>query len=285
MIWSLLRKTSLVNIARTPRRINEDFRGFYKVVGTLRAPSLGREIVGPIADGTRSVPATLMLPRILEPEVMDSAEEARDYDAMDHSQVNSVFVADFLAHYSGDAPVLDVGTGTAQIPIELCRRHPTVAVAAIDASPAMIALAQENVARAGFEKRIRLRVVDAKALPFADASFSAVMSNSIVHHIPDPALVLAEMIRVVAPGGILFVRDLLRPETDADVAKLVAQYASDANAQQKKLFDDSLHAALSLAEIRGLIAAVGFPSETVQQTTDRHWTWTARWQLMRPFLG
>jgi hypothetical protein len=38
-----------------------------------------------------------MLPRVLEPEVMDTPEEARDYDAMDHSAVNRVFVADFLA--------------------------------------------------------------------------------------------------------------------------------------------------------------------------------------------
>ena len=41
-------------------------------------------------------------------------------------------------------------------------------------------------------------------------TFGAVMSNSIVHHIPEPASVLAEMVRVAAPGGLLFVRDLLR---------------------------------------------------------------------------
>jgi len=42
-----------------------------------------------------------MLNRVLEPEVMDTPEDARDYDAMDHSGVNRVFVADFLAVWNG----------------------------------------------------------------------------------------------------------------------------------------------------------------------------------------
>ena len=42
-----------------------------------------------------------MLDRILEPEVMDTAEEARDYDSMDHSTVNDLFASDFLAAWSG----------------------------------------------------------------------------------------------------------------------------------------------------------------------------------------
>jgi ubiquinone/menaquinone biosynthesis C-methylase UbiE len=213
-----------------------------------------------------------MLKRVLEPEVMDSADEARDYDAMDHSHVNRVFVADFLAHYAGDGPVLDVGAGTAQIPIELCRQQPRVTVTAVDAAAAMIALARQNVNRAGFDARIAPRLIDAKSLPFADRSFAAVMSNSIVHHIPEPRLVLAEMIRVVAPAGVVFVRDLLRPASNANVAALVAQYAADCNSHQRQLFDDSLRAALSLKEARALIASLGFAAELAQQTSDRHWT-------------
>ena len=46
-----------------------------------------------------------MLPRIPEPEVMDSAAEAEDYDAMDHTQVNRLFVADFLQHRLGETAV------------------------------------------------------------------------------------------------------------------------------------------------------------------------------------
>jgi ubiquinone/menaquinone biosynthesis C-methylase UbiE len=209
---------------------------------------------------------------------MDSAEEARDYDAMDHSGVNRAFVADFLAFF---APVpgqivLDVGTGTAQIPIELCRQDPVVNVVGVDLAEHMLRVAKENVERAGLANRIRLERGDAKRPPGAAGRFAAVISNSIVHHIPEPASVLAEMVRMVAPRGALFVRDLLRPDTDAEVKRLVHTYAGDANAHQQKMFDDSLRAALTLAEIRELVRPLGFDPATVQQTTDRHWTWTTR---------
>jgi ubiquinone/menaquinone biosynthesis C-methylase UbiE len=217
-----------------------------------------------------------MLPRILEPEVMNTPEEARDYDAMDHSAVNRVFVADFLSVWNGAGPVLDVGTGTAQIPIALCREHADVRVTAIDLASHMLELGTKNVMKAGLAQRITLERRDAKQMPYESGSFGAVISNSIIHHIPEPAGVVAEMVRVVKKGGTIFVRDLLRPAEDADVRKLVAMYASDANAHQQQMFDDSLRAALTLDEIRKLVAAAGHDPTQVRQTTDRHWTWSAR---------
>jgi ubiquinone/menaquinone biosynthesis C-methylase UbiE len=226
-----------------------------------------------------------MLPRVLEPEVMDSPEEARDYDAMDHSAVNRVFVADFLQVWENELPILDVGTGTAQIPIELCRREPRARVMAVDLAENMLAVGAANVRRAGLEDRLELRRVDAKGLPFADGAFGALISNSIVHHIPEPGAVLAEMVRVVAPGGILFVRDLLRPPELATVHRLVETYAAGANAHQRQMFGDSLRAALTLPEMRALVVGLGFDAETVQQTTDRHWTWSARTTRTAPTPG
>jgi ubiquinone/menaquinone biosynthesis C-methylase UbiE len=217
-----------------------------------------------------------VLSRKLEPEVMDSAEEARDYDAMDHGAVNRVFVADFLAVWDGRAPVLDVGTGTAQIPIELCRQHPGTAVTAIDAAAHMLAVGRLNVERAGLSKRIGLERCDAKRMPFADGAFGAVISNSIVHHIPEPIAVLREMARVLAPGGWLFVRDLLRPADEAALRALVELHTAGANEHQRQMFADSLHAALSLDELRELVARLGFDPAGARQTTDRHWTWAAR---------
>jgi ubiquinone/menaquinone biosynthesis C-methylase UbiE len=217
-----------------------------------------------------------MLPRVLEPEVMDTPEEARDYDAMDHGGVNRAFVTDFLAAWDGANPILDLGTGTAQIPIELCRQSPTPTVVAIDLAEHMLRVGEENVRRAGLESRIRLQRVDAKGLPFPDATFGAVISNSIVHHIPRPPEVFAEMVRVVSPGGLLFIRDLLRPADDATLLRLVETYAGEANPQQRGMFADSLHAALMVDEVAEMVAVLGFDPESVRQTTDRHWTWVAR---------
>jgi ubiquinone/menaquinone biosynthesis C-methylase UbiE len=214
-----------------------------------------------------------MLPRILEPEVMDSREEARDYDAMDHSAVNGLFVADFLAVWDGGNPILDVGTGTAQIPIELCRQAGAARVVAIDRAQEMLRVAKDNVRRAALEDRLHLEVCDAKSMPYGDHSFAAVISNSIVHHIPEPRRVLAEMLRVLRPGGTLLIRDLLRPPDETMLQQLVDQYGGAATPHQRQMFRDSLHAALSLPETRRLVASLGCDSSSVQQTSDRHWTW------------
>jgi len=214
------------------------------------------------------------LPRILEPEVMDTEAEARDYDGMDHTSVNRLFVADFLARWNAANPVLDVGTGTAQIPVELCRRSPTAEVTAVDLAGEMLKFASANVERAGLTGRIRLQQCDAKGLPFADATFAAIISNSIVHHIPEPASVFREMVRVARPEAILFVRDLLRPPDRATLDQLVHTYAGDANAHQQKMFGDSLHAALTLEEVRQIVASLGYDEASVRRTSDRHWTWT-----------
>jgi ubiquinone/menaquinone biosynthesis C-methylase UbiE len=217
-----------------------------------------------------------MLTRILEPEVMDSSEEALDYDAMDHAAVNGVFVNDFLSVWDGAVPILDVGTGTAQIPIELCRQAPKAEVVAIDLAEHMLAVGRDNVRRTGFANRIRLERTDAKGLSYADAAFGALISNSIIHHIPEPVHVLAEMLRVVKAGGTVFVRDLLRPGSETQLRQLVHAYAGDANAHQQQMFADSLHAALSLEEIRGLVSGLHCDPAEVRQTTDRHWTWSTK---------
>lgn len=220
-----------------------------------------------------------MLPRALEPEVMDSATEAVDYDSMDHSEVNRRFV-DHLLECRTPAEgteldpvrVLDVGTGTALIPLELCARDLPTQVTAIDLAAHMLQLGQRNVIRAGLQSQIKLEQVDAKQLPYADGAFDWVISNSIVHHIPDPQLVVREMARVLKPGGLLFVRDLLRPNDLPTLKHLVATYAGDANAHQQQMFDDSLHAALTLEEVQSLLTAIELPPGWVTQTTDRHWT-------------
>jgi ubiquinone/menaquinone biosynthesis C-methylase UbiE len=223
-----------------------------------------------------------MIPRTLEPELMDTAEDAREYDAMDHAAVNAQFVTDLmdaLTDWSLQRPVLrvlDLGAGTAQIPIELARRSTTVQITAVDAAESMLAVARRKLATAGLADRIELVLADAKSLPFDSASFPVVISNSIIHHIAEPRACVAEAIRVAAPGGHLFHRDLARPRDEAHLSELVGKYAGDATPHQRKLFADSLRAALTLDEMREIVANFGFPPDTIQMTSDRHWTWSAR---------
>ena len=231
-----------------------------------------------------------MFARVLEPEVMDTAEEARDYDAMDHAAVNARFCEDFLwfANRSEQPPlgnrtarVVDFGTGTALIPVELCKRAGGFVVIAIDLAQHMLDLARENVARAGLADRILLERVDAKGTPYEDGAFGATISNSIIHHIPEPSRCLAEMWRVTAKGGLLFVRDLHRPDGNAEVDGLVALYGGEPPADptmrgsyenQRALFRASLCAALTDPEVVAMVAPLGVPASAVSMTSDRHWT-------------
>lgn len=223
-----------------------------------------------------------MLERILEPEVMNTVSEAVDYDQMDHSQVNRVFVDDFLRaleHVPAPSGLswrfFDGGTGTALIPIELMRRGIAATVKAADLADQMLLVARKNVVAAGFEDCIELALCDCKQLPDADAEYDAVMSNSIVHHIPEPQQTIAEFWRIVKPGGLLFVRDLMRPDDIKTLKLLVGTHAAGANEHQQQMFRESLHAALTLSEAQQLASRIGISAIAVQATSDRHWTMTA----------
>ena len=219
------------------------------------------------------------LKRVLEPEVMDTEAEAIDYDSMDHCAVNQQFVLEVLAFAKAQGcsvtNVLDMGTGTAQIPIELCRQHDSATVLAIDLAQHMLDVGNTNVIAAGFSNRITLEKVDAKKLPYADGRFPAVISNSIIHHIPEPKSCIAEMARVADRGAVIFVRDLMRPNSDAEVQHIVDTYAGNENDHSRQMFDDSLRAALSLTEMQDLVGEFGFDAAQVTATSDRHWTWSA----------
>jgi ubiquinone/menaquinone biosynthesis C-methylase UbiE len=223
-----------------------------------------------------------MLTRVLEPEVMDTKAEAEDYDAMDHVEVNERFCQDFLAFSPDTSRVLDVGAGTARIPITLCSRVEGAHVTAVDLADHMLRVAKINIENARLAARITLVKEDAKALTFPDATFTAVVSNTILHHIPDPGPAFREMVRVLKKGGVLFLRDLLRPETDGALEALVEMHggappnpspeAVEAHARQVDLFRASLHASFTAEEVRALVAPLGIDPTSVAQTSDRHWT-------------
>jgi len=207
---------------------------------------------------------------------MDDPQEAVTYDTMDHAEVNRKFVDDLLAGGEVGPDVLDLGTGTARIPIELCQRVDSCRVLASDGAVSMLDVARYNVAVNSLDSRIQLHHADAKSIPIDDETFDTVISNSLIHHVPDPSLIVAQIARLTKTGGRIFVRDLYRPETveaiNELVDRIVGQEAEDAQA----MFRNSLHAALTLGEIRALVAHEGFNPEDVQMTSDRHWTWHSR---------
>lgn len=210
--------------------------------------------------------------RILEPEVMDTWLEATAYDAMDFVAVNTLFATDAIALDPHAIKILDVGTGTARIPILMCQHQPQYLITGIDLAQSMLIIGQRNVAEAGLTQRIRLEQVDSKKMPYPDLEFDMLISNSLAHHLPDPLSFFVEIKRLVRPGGAILIRDLIRPENDIIVNNLVAQIGGNYDAHQQQLFHDSLKAALTLAEVQELIDRVGLPQVNLTQSSELHWT-------------
>lgn len=210
--------------------------------------------------------------RIVEPEVMDTREEAEAYDAMGHGEVDRAFAARFLELGGGFGHVLDVGCGPAQIPIMLARRRPDMRFTAADLSAEMLKIARRKAKEAGVQDRIAFKLADAKALPYPDRHFDGLISNSIVHHVHDFMRALREMSRVVKPNSPVLIRDLIRPETPAEAQAFVDKYAGGDTPHQQKMYYDSFLAAFTLAEVEAALAEMDLPGAVVVQSSDRHWS-------------
>ncbi len=103
--------------------------------------------------------------------------------------------------------VLELGSGSGAMAVELLDRYPAIRFVATDVDPAMRAAARERLARYG--ERASVEEADATRLPFPDASFDAVISFVMLHHVIAWEQALAETARVLRPGGLFAGYDLV----------------------------------------------------------------------------
>jgi demethylmenaquinone methyltransferase/2-methoxy-6-polyprenyl-1,4-benzoquinol methylase len=98
--------------------------------------------------------------------------------------------------------VLDVATGTAGVAVQLARRT-DAGVTGIDITEAMLRRGLSAVRREGLQTRIALVGGQAEQLPFPDATFDALTFTYLLRYVADPAATIAELARVVRPGGAI----------------------------------------------------------------------------------
>jgi demethylmenaquinone methyltransferase/2-methoxy-6-polyprenyl-1,4-benzoquinol methylase len=103
---------------------------------------------------------------------------------------------------SGGPRILDVATGTASVAIDLARAV-GARVLGLDQSEPMLRGARARLARTGFGDRVSLVHGQAERLPFPDETFDAVTFTYLLRYVDDPAATLAELARVLRPGGVL----------------------------------------------------------------------------------
>ena len=118
-----------------------------------------------------------------------------------------------IRRYAPSTPWLDVATGTADVAISLARLDSEVHITGIDLSEGMLARGREKVEKAGLADRITLSQADCLQLPFADASMGLVTVAYGVRNFQQLSAGIAEMARVLRPGGMLAVIELSTPSS------------------------------------------------------------------------
>lgn len=169
----------------------------------------------------------------------------------------------------GDA--LDLGCGPADVTLRFARAFPGWTVDGVDAAAAMLRLGRERVHAEGLADRVRLAACRLPDDPTPRASYGLVLSNSLLHHLPEPAVLWQVAKTRAEPGGQIFVMDLHRPETPDAALALVERHAAGEPDLLRRDFHASLHAAYTLREIRGQLATAGLAHLGSECVSDRHW--------------
>jgi SAM-dependent methyltransferase len=156
-----------------------------------------------------------------------------------------------------DDLMLDVAAGTGQAARALA---PSVrSVIALDATDAMLAEGRAAAEKAGL-RNIVFQRGDALALPFLDASFDVVVCRFAAHHFEAPAVLIAEMLRCVRPGGQVALADLI-----ADPDPRIAGTQNEL----ERLRDPSHTRMLARDELAALVGDAGLTVQTVAQREHR----------------
>lgn len=213
-----------------------------------------------------------MTGRVLEPEVIDDPEEVSVYaDAMARAHLEALdnrFVERALELVNTGLG-LDVGTGPAQIPAKMLEKAPGLSMVAVDRGGPMLDQARAAREAGGLEGRLEVVHADGRVLPFADGSFDLVVSNSVIHHLGNPLPVLAEMRRVLKPGGGLLVADLRRPPGLLMWPHLL-WHGRHYQGLMWRLFRDSVRASFSLDELSALAGELGWADAEVVAWSSSH---------------
>jgi demethylmenaquinone methyltransferase/2-methoxy-6-polyprenyl-1,4-benzoquinol methylase len=109
-------------------------------------------------------------------------------------------MVDQLVQAGSTGTILDVAAGTAGVSLQIAKRT-GARVVGLDLTPQMLATAARNVAAAGAIGHVTLLNARAEQLPFADASVDALTFTYLLRYVADPQATLAELARVVRPGG------------------------------------------------------------------------------------
>jgi len=210
--------------------------------------------------------------RVLESELMDDDAQVVAYANANFETENRVFVERFREYFPdfSQGTIFDLGCGPGDIPIRFARALPNCHVIGFDASVPMIRWAEQAAAAAGLSNRVTFRCERVQDIPGANQA-DAIVSNSLLHHLPNPLQFWNRVRQLVKPGAPVLVMDLLRPESPDAAQALVDQYAANEPAILRRDFYNSLLAAFTEDEVTTQLARMNLTRLLIDVIDDRHW--------------
>lgn len=197
-----------------------------------------------------------MKERIEEPEVMGKKEELEVYNLqakkylypLGHKRIIKALSSSGIS----SGRVLDIGSGTGLLCVEIARAFKDLEVFGIDISSDMLGIAKKVLMEEDLKSRVNFIRADASNLPFSKKGFDAVVSYVSLHHWKDAASVLNEIKRVLKKDGIAFIYDLRRREENLIFAPLIK------DEYMRKLFVASLQASYTPEEVELILRRTEF---------------------------
>jgi len=226
-----------------------------------------------------------LMERIPEPELMDDSAQVEAYAAADFAASDAAML-ERLVHLCGGDPglrLVDLGCGPGNITFRLAERWQQASVLGLDGAPRMLAVARERLVSAAPNLATRVTFQE-EVLPLAARGslanrFTAVVSNSLLHHLHDPDGLWQSVARLGAPGAFVYIQDLRRPASSEAVEALVVSQMGGAPEVLRHDYRASLHAAFSVAEVREQLrcSLLGYPCLAGLQVAPRQERYLEVW--------
>jgi len=211
--------------------------------------------------------------RITEPEIMDDEEQVRAYALADFEEPHSKFIsllAEKLPSLSKTGHALDLGCGSGDITRRFALALPGWKIDGIDGSPTMLNVAREMATRESMEERLNFIQVLLPAPPPPGVRYDLIFSNSLLHHMSDPAVFWNSLIDWSGEHTDIFVMDLMRPADPGEARAMVQRYSAGEPEILRTDFFNSLLASFEPDEISEQLQQASLTDLQLEIASDRH---------------
>ncbi len=209
--------------------------------------------------------------RVLEPELMLRQDQVQAYAEADFSQAHNAFIEQIIASLGSgniEGKVLDLGCGPGDVSMRFALAFPECCIDAVDGSETMLSFGRRQLPEQ-LQQQISFHFCYLPDDPLPVEHYDILISNSLLHHLPDPDVLWSTIKQYAKPGSRVFIMDLLRPENIAKARELMLTYGGNEAEVLRIDFYNSLLAAFTLDEIRQQLNHAQL-SLTAEQISDRH---------------